>query len=723
MFMADRLVVFVVLALFFGLTASGQAQIARNEEAIAEVRAGERTEANAAWWGFDPEDATEILQAAINSGAPKLIVPDMGQEWVVRPLTLRSNLEIILEEGVVIAAKRGEYHGSSDSVFSATGVDNLIIRGYGATIRMHKQDYMSPEYKKAEWRMGFRLLGCSNVEIHGVTIRDTGGDAIYLGRPSGGSPNENIVIRDIVADNNYRQGISVISARNLLIEHSVFKNTSGTGPSAGIDLEPNRSDEKLENIIIRNNVFENNVLGMHVYLNHMTSAAEISVLWENNIVRGGDYGIHVRRVHRDGPRGQMTFRGCIVEDSRVNGIRIRSVDADALHLVFEDCLLANVATKATHSEFGRSVPSPIAIISEITDPTDKKLASRVGGVAFRNVVVFDARERPAVAGIPQDKDALKSFADITGEIQVHSPYGAWAEWDGQLENVDLQLRAIPEPISLYGELLEQFEKAKIDARKAPYSWPAVKFDGAIARSGVQGMIDAGISLARGDAESIESVEILLDGVPIYAAPRMPEAGQVIVDTRTLTDGGHTLTATVALRDEHVEGVSQSITFTTRNFWELRDDFTAPKEMGGWFGAIDLSQTIEESAGWQYSTGREDEFLGDDSRKVRQANTTEYLVWETPLLGEFSLALYAKETAIDDIVELAVSPDGQSWKPVNHTRSDAGQSGQGWHKLMLAGDASGHDDIGFFKVTLRASAVPVEICLGEAHFRGMRPQAP
>ena len=168
----------------------------------------------------------------------------MGQEWVVRPLTLRSNLEIILEEGVVIAAKRGEYHGSSDSVFSATGADNLIIRGYGATIRMHKQDYMSPEYKKAEWRMGFRLLGCSNVEIHGVTIRDTGGDAIYLGRPSGGSPNENIVIRDIMWTAT-TQGISVIS-RETCSSNSVFKNTSGTGPSAGIDLEPNHSDEKLK---------------------------------------------------------------------------------------------------------------------------------------------------------------------------------------------------------------------------------------------------------------------------------------------------------------------------------------------------------------------------------------------------------------------------------------------------------------------------------------------
>ena len=95
---ADRFMVLVVLAVLFGLSAAGQARIARNMEAISEVRAGIRTEANAVWWGFDPEDATDSLQAAIDSGVSRLIIPNVGQEWVVRPLTLRSNLELILKK-------------------------------------------------------------------------------------------------------------------------------------------------------------------------------------------------------------------------------------------------------------------------------------------------------------------------------------------------------------------------------------------------------------------------------------------------------------------------------------------------------------------------------------------------------------------------------------------------------------------------------------------------
>ena len=39
-------------------------------EAVREVAEGRRATANAAWWGFDAEDATQALQAAIDSGRP-----------------------------------------------------------------------------------------------------------------------------------------------------------------------------------------------------------------------------------------------------------------------------------------------------------------------------------------------------------------------------------------------------------------------------------------------------------------------------------------------------------------------------------------------------------------------------------------------------------------------------------------------------------------------------
>ena len=62
---------------------------------IAQVKAGTLKTANASWWGFDKDDATDCLQNAINSGVPKLIVDNTGSDWIInKPLTLVSNQEI-----------------------------------------------------------------------------------------------------------------------------------------------------------------------------------------------------------------------------------------------------------------------------------------------------------------------------------------------------------------------------------------------------------------------------------------------------------------------------------------------------------------------------------------------------------------------------------------------------------------------------------------------------
>ena len=53
-------------------------------QAAAEAAAGERDTASAAWWGFDPEDATDTLQQAIDSGVSRLLVPYMGALAVSR---------------------------------------------------------------------------------------------------------------------------------------------------------------------------------------------------------------------------------------------------------------------------------------------------------------------------------------------------------------------------------------------------------------------------------------------------------------------------------------------------------------------------------------------------------------------------------------------------------------------------------------------------------------
>src|SRR5688572_2033662 len=131
-----------------GQTYAGDQRRQANPAAVAEVQAGKRTEANAAWWGFDPKDSTRFLQAAINSGAKTVIVSNMGADWIITPITLAGDQEIIFEPGVVVTAKPGEFHGTHDSLFRADSKTGITLIGYGATLRMQKADYQSDKYQK-----------------------------------------------------------------------------------------------------------------------------------------------------------------------------------------------------------------------------------------------------------------------------------------------------------------------------------------------------------------------------------------------------------------------------------------------------------------------------------------------------------------------------------------------------------------------------------------------
>ena len=64
--------------------------------------------------------------------------------------------------------------------------------------------------------------------------------------------SQDVVIRNCISHDNDRQGISVISAVNLLVDNCVFSSTRGTAPEAGIDLEPDTPDQRLVNCVIRN---------------------------------------------------------------------------------------------------------------------------------------------------------------------------------------------------------------------------------------------------------------------------------------------------------------------------------------------------------------------------------------------------------------------------------------------------------------------------------------
>ena len=210
--------------------------------------------------GFDPDDSTDYLQAAIRSGSPVIIISAEPGPWITRTLFLASNQIIVFESGAQLIAMRGEYAGRGDRVMRGNLVENLEIYGYGAEISMHKQDYQSRDYRAGEWRHGISIHSGTNVIIEGLTIRNTGGDGVYVGRQprSDQFGSKNVTLRNLHLIDNHRQGISVVSVDGLLIEGCLIENTSGTLPMAGIDFEPDRPIEFITNVLVRDTVILNN---------------------------------------------------------------------------------------------------------------------------------------------------------------------------------------------------------------------------------------------------------------------------------------------------------------------------------------------------------------------------------------------------------------------------------------------------------------------------------
>ena len=80
-----------------------------------------------------------------------------------------------------------------------------------------------------------------------LCLENSGGDGIDVA-----SNVKSITIRRIVSRNNYRQGMSIISAENMLVEDSIFEGTYGTPPESGVDFEPDYAGDDLMNITFVN---------------------------------------------------------------------------------------------------------------------------------------------------------------------------------------------------------------------------------------------------------------------------------------------------------------------------------------------------------------------------------------------------------------------------------------------------------------------------------------
>ena len=317
---------------------------------------------------MNASDSTVMFQSAFDSNASELLIEARNAPWLLRPLfVLGSNMVINFAPGCKLLAKQDEFHGGSDSLLTLHGVSNVTLNGNGAVLQMRRDDYAWPprgtcpqcrKYTKAEWRMGIQILQSEFVILRHISVLESGGDGVYI---SGIPGSSNVHIHDCVFDRNYRQGMSVIGAVNLLVERTQFSNTNGTAPSAGVDLEPNHPANQLTNVTFTDcTSFGNRGGGLSGYLAHLNaSTVPISITAVNWTSSNGDMWGFAFGALEHGLRGHISVIDSVATDTYNSGVYIFD-KADSNLVSFKNCrfnLHAGPSTRIrTHCGRFRSQP-------------------------------------------------------------------------------------------------------------------------------------------------------------------------------------------------------------------------------------------------------------------------------------------------------------------------------------------------------------------------------
>ena len=174
----------------------------------------------------------------------------------------RNNVHLEGESGTVFVT---EQPVGTICIFSQpkqidNSVSNIVIKNI--TFEVHNDGVNFHEFMHT-----IKTIGVNGLLIEGCFFNDFWGDAICLSHygdtPQTGERTRNqkvkILNNTIIGGDhhNNRNGISVVSGRNVLIANNIIKNTSRKDMPGGIDVEPNNSAYTIDNIRILDNVLDN----------------------------------------------------------------------------------------------------------------------------------------------------------------------------------------------------------------------------------------------------------------------------------------------------------------------------------------------------------------------------------------------------------------------------------------------------------------------------------
>jgi len=213
-------------------------------------------------------DDTDALQSAIDRASVvrgKVFVP-RGIYLVnaVKGISIRNNLLLHFDEGAILKAAPTE--NANYSILRISNASDVVI--VGGVLQGERYAHLG---RTGEWGMGVYVEKSHGVVIKNLISKDNWGDGFYVAGAS-----SDVRFCSVVADGNRRQGLSIVSAENILVKNSIFINTKGTSPEAGIDIEPNEAQSVSRVNIINSKILRNNGSGVAAYASSQKRKSLIS---------------------------------------------------------------------------------------------------------------------------------------------------------------------------------------------------------------------------------------------------------------------------------------------------------------------------------------------------------------------------------------------------------------------------------------------------------------
>ncbi|PYI56907.1 right-handed parallel beta-helix repeat-containing protein [Paenibacillus flagellatus] len=367
------------------------------------------------WFGAVGDGVTvETLpmQAALNAASGKrLYIPKQRSGfYLTGQLFVPSDIVIEFEPGTVVQAvdtlKRTAPY---ERLIRVKNARNVHIIGNGATLRMNKAAYTSGEQAHI-----FDISGSENVVIERIHANDSGGDGFYIGNYEASMPFcKQIVLRHCVADNNRRQGLSIISADGFLAEGCRFTNTNGTAPKSGVDIEPNNNSgqDVLKQIRFVDCVAEGNAgRGFLVSLHRMKASNErVDITFRNCRTKGNSFGSSVNygAEGAQAVKGEVTFVDCAAEQEQYAGYSVLSSSPESVKTSFVRCRAVNCNTvNAPQDPYGFGSSFIVTTVPQFP-------RTAIGNVEFVECVSVDERAVPLIArGFALKKNANEAIRDV-----------------------------------------------------------------------------------------------------------------------------------------------------------------------------------------------------------------------------------------------------------------------------------------------------------------------